>query len=284
MNSGLIKSNTLHREVEQLKLNFKKNNDAIPETYLAAEMISNTFDELITKNIEFKNASDWQYASTLMIFGSYQSWMNAYIMTCVGYYDIGLMSLRRSIEYVCYLSKIYQSDKRARIWMGKWDDNDNRKKFANKFSIPSKYFSQKYSHLMELLVMHDYASDFGVHGNFEVLTTKYKKDEKTGQLIFSFVSVRDNIELPIGMMLMAGYRILQSIISVLKDYINNYAEFSGFFDNLSKAVHQARLKSVQREYKGLVPREILDAINSDNREAFEDYFRKLKEKFSNRSI
>jgi hypothetical protein len=43
MNSNLIKSHTLYREVNLIKENFKKVNNALPDVYLAAEFINDHF-------------------------------------------------------------------------------------------------------------------------------------------------------------------------------------------------------------------------------------------------
>lgn len=280
MSADFIRDNSLYQQVDQLISNFKKVNDKSPEINLAAEMVNKVFQQLITKELEFRGEPNWLYASFLMVFGSYQSWSNSYIMTCAGFHDIGLMALRRAIEFVCYLSKVYKSDERAEIWMSKWSEIEKRKKFLNKFSIPTKYFTPKYAHLKDLLVWHDYASDFGIHGNYEVLADKYQQVANSNEVVFSLQSIREDIYLPIGVILLTGYRILQSIIKVLKDFIKDYDEFSSFFDKLSEMIRQARLKNAEIEYRGSIPRDILDTINSDDNSVFEENFKKLKEKYN----
>lgn len=271
---------TFYQEVNQIKLNFKKVNDKFPEIYLAAETINNVYQQLMKKELEFRTDPKWLQASFLMVFGSYQSWSNAYIMTCAGFPDIGLISLRRAIEFVCYLSKVKNSDKRAEIWMSKWDNKEKRKKFISKFSVPKKYFTSKYEHLRGLLVLHDYASDFGVHGNYEVLVDKFQKVKNSNDLVFSLQSLRGDIYLPIGVTLLAGYRMLQSIIKVLKDYIKNSEGFSSCFEGLSDMIRKARLKTAEIEFEGHIPRYILNVINKDNNSVIEEYFEILKEKYN----
>lgn len=138
MNSNLIKSHTLYREVNLIKENFKKVNNALPDVYLAAEFINDHFDQLIATSLKNDNPSDWQFASLLMVFGSHHSWIHAYINTSIGFSDLGWMSLRRSIEFVCYLSKVKDSNKRAKLWMSKGESLKNRKEFSNLFSVPKK--------------------------------------------------------------------------------------------------------------------------------------------------
>ena len=56
--------------------------------------------------------------------------------------------------------------------------------------MPKKYFNEKYSYLKTLLVLHDYASDYGKHANFEVLMNKYDVDEGKQKYIVSFQDIK----------------------------------------------------------------------------------------------
>lgn len=275
MNSNLIISYTLYREVNLIKENFKKVSDALPDVYLAAEFINDHFDQLITISFKNDNPSDWQFASLLMVFGSHHSWIHSYINTSIGFSDLGWMSLRRSIEFVCYLSKIKNSDKRAKLWMSKGESLKNRKEFSNVFSVPRKYFNEKYSYLKTLLVLHDYASDYGTHANFEVLMNKYDVDEEKQKYIVSFQDIKKNIDTSLGMVLLSGYRILQCIIRILETEIHNYKVFSKNFENASESIRKARLKIADREFNGNIPVEVAKNINSDNEDAIEEKYQVL---------
>jgi hypothetical protein len=277
MNSNLIKSHTLYHEVNLIKENFKKVNDELPDVYLAAEFINDQFDQLITTSLKNDNPSDWQFASLLMVFGSHHSWIHSYINTSIGFSDLGWMSLRRSIEFVCYLAKIKNSDKRAKLWMSKGESLKNRKEFSNVFSIPKKYFNEKYSHLKSLLVLHDYASDYGTHANFEVLMNKYDVDKINQNYIISFQDIKKNIDTSLGMVLLSGYRILQDIITVLETEIQNSKVFLKNFENASESVRKARLKIAEREFCGNIPIEVIKNINSDNKDAIEEKYQVLKD-------
>ena len=225
------------------------------------------------------NPSDWQFASLLMVFGSHHSWIHSYINTSIGFSDLGWMSLRRSIEFVCYLSKIKDSNKRAKLWMSKGENLKNRKEFSNVFSVPKKYFNDKYSYLRALLVLHDYASDYGTHANFEVLMNKYDVDEGNQKYIVSFQDIKMNIDTSLGMVLLSGYRILQSIIRILESEIHNSNLFLKSFENASESIRKARLRIAEHEFNGNIPVEIVKIINSDNEEAIEEKYQVLKDSY-----
>ena len=69
MNSNLIRTQTLFREVHLIRENFQKINDALPDVYLAAEFLNDHFDQLITTSLRNENPSDWQFAALMMVFG-----------------------------------------------------------------------------------------------------------------------------------------------------------------------------------------------------------------------
>ncbi len=280
MGTDSLNGNTLYREVERIDLNFKKFNDEFTEFNFAAEMINVIFRELIGKSIKVGTEPKWLYASSLMVFGSYQSWIIAYIMTCSGFHDIGLMSLRRAIEFVCYLSKVYKSDERAEIWMSKWNDVKKKKKFSSIFSIPQNYFTDEYEYLNELIALHDYASDFGVHGNYEVLADKCQQVKNSNEIVFTLQSFRKDIYSPVSMVLLSGYRILQSIEKRLKNNIENHDKISALFKELSKMIQKAKIKFAEIDFRGFIPREIWDAILSDDNTGLDSHFKSLKEKYS----
>jgi len=215
-----------------------------------------------------------------MMFGSYQSWMNSYIMTATGFNDIGLMSLRRAIEFICYLTKIYNDDERATLWIEKGRDVRKRKQFSNIFSVPQKYFSEKYKHLHHLLVLHDYASDYGSHANFEVLIDKYKSSKDSDNILVSLQSFREDISQTLGMTVLAANKILQSITGILKEKIHDFRKFEQNLEALKSQIKLLRKTFAENEFKGNIPREIAISIQEDSNVAYDEYFKRLTEQYN----
>jgi len=255
--------NSFYREVELMRSNFEKVNKGLPETYIAAETLRDLFEELIGKRLNLNTAVEWEYSSSLMLFGAFQSWVVSYLMTSVGFHDISLMSLRRAIEYTCYLAKIQSSNERAKFWLDKFDSQKTRKIFTSKFSVPEKYLTDKYIHLKHLLILYDYTSDFGTHGNFEVLVSKMRDDADNKRRFFILQDVDTSVSVSLGMILLLGYRILQSALFVLKQNIQDVEEFEKRIAPLSSMIKTARLKSANSEHDGNAPKDLLDAINED---------------------
>lgn len=282
MERNQLLTHTLFKEVELIQSNFQKTNANLPEIYQAAEFINSVFDRLITQSLVPEEGSRWQRCAFFMVFGSYQSWINSYIMTATGFNDIGLMSLRRAIEVVCYLAKIYNDDERAALWIEKGKDISKRKQFSNIFSVPQKYFSDKYKHLHHLLVLHDYASDYGSHGNFEVLIDKYKGSKDSGNVIVSLQSLREDISPTLGMIVLAAYKILQSITIVLKEKILDSEKFEQNFEALKYQIKLLRKTSAEKYFKGNIPHEIAISIQEDSNVAYDEYFRKLVESLTHK--
>lgn len=275
-----IFSNSIKKEIEKIESNFVLINNAWPEVYIAAESINSIFDQLITADLNFDKNQEWEYSSLLMVFGSYESWIISYIMTSSGFNDIGLMSLRRSIEYACYLSKINRSNERAILWTDKGKDIKIRKSFSSIFQIPHSYFNDKYSHLNHLLVLHDYCSDYGSHGNYETLVEKFKGDN--GKLVVSFQSLRNDLQNSVGFILVTGYAILKSIIITLKDNIRNYTIFDQKFDDLSSMIKKAKLELAKLEFGDNIPPSILKEISDDTNSALDIKYENLKNQYQNK--
>ncbi len=272
-----IFTNSINKEVEKIGKNFTLMNNAWPDVYIAAESINSIFDQLITTDLKFDGGQEWEYSSLLMVFGSYESWIISYIMTSSCFNDVGLMSLRRSLEYACYLSKINKSNERAKLWTEKWKDIKMRKSFSNIFQIPNKYFTNKYSHLHHLLVQYEHCSDYGSHGNYETLVEKFKSDN--GRLVVSFQSLRDNLQNSVGFILITGYTILKSIITTLKDNIRDYNIFDQKFDNLRSMIKKAKLELAKVEFGDNIPPSILKEISEDNNSALDTKYKSLRDKY-----
>jgi hypothetical protein len=275
MAGSQLSSNTFYRDIDVIKTNFEGANKAFPDTYMAAEALRSLFEQMIEKYLSFDARIKWQYASSLLMFGGFQSWMISYIMSSARFHDISLMSLRRAIEYSCYLAKVHNSDERATMWLDKFESLDLRKKFSNELSIPQSYFTEKYAHLRPLLILYDYTSDFGIHGNFEALVSKFKDDETGYKRMFSLQNVDDHVAVSLGVILLSGYRMLRSMSYVLKSQIQKSSEFELQANAITSMIRTARLRSANAEYKGNVPKEVLDSINSDDDSYVQETFKEI---------
>ena len=147
--------NSLFKHAEWVKRNFDASNSRFSKTNLAAEMINNLLDQLYSQEFQAGQEKLCDASVKMMLFGTYQSWTYAYVLTSSGLSDIGLTLLRRAIEFVCYIAKIHQSDERARIWKDQIQNEDLQKEFKRSFRIPDTFFREKYRELRPLLICHD---------------------------------------------------------------------------------------------------------------------------------
>lgn len=269
---------TLPFHIENLKNNFTLLTNNYPKLYLAAEQVTDLFDQLFTERIKINNGELWEYTSARMLFGAYSSWVYSFLMTASALNDIGLMILRRSIEFVCYISKIKNNDERAKLWINKSDNVKNRKQFSNMFSIPNKYLSEKYRHLVPLLVWFDYASDFGTHANFATLVTKWK-EENVNKFTMSFQDPSERIPLSSFSSVKVGSILIEILIKDLNNNLKNVDELHERTNTMKKIVKEAAIEVSESEYDGNVPFNILQAINSDDKQILEKQFNDLKQRY-----
>ena len=279
MTEHSVAANTFYQEVDRLKENFKKVNDACPATYLAAENLRSLWERVISRCLRFDGKVQWQYASSAMILGAFQSWVVSYIMTSGGFHDIGLMSMRRAIEFACYLAKVGKSDERAKLWLDKFESLDARKEFSSIFAIPRSYMNEKYAHLRPLLINYDYTSDFGTHGNFEVLAAKIQSEKKSSKIYLTLQDSGDNISISLGVVLLTGYRMILSILDSLRQTSEIPEEIENQRQSLTSMVHTARINSAILAHRGNPPKEILDAINTDDDSYVRETFAEMAAKY-----
>jgi len=267
---------TLYREAELIFNNFKTSNDQLNETYLAAEMVNGLFRDIIFEELVYPDPEPWQEASVLISFGAYQSWIMSYINACAGLSDISKMILRRAIEFACYLSKIKTNNERAQLWFKKSKDLKNRKQFSNIFTVPNKYFTEKYSHLRPLLVVHDRASEIAVHANFATLISKFQRDDSNQIVTLSIQDSNYTDMISIGMVLVAGYKLIETLIIVLKDEFENPDDVNEKFETLKEMIRRARLSIAELDYRGNIPSQILSDINTESNMDLKEQFEALK--------
>lgn len=277
--SDQIQNTSLPEHFRTIKRNFDSLIEQFPDFYLAAEQINDLFDQLFTERITIRNNELWEYASVRMLFGSYSSWTFSLLMTASGLNDIGLMALRRSIEFACYISKIKNSNKRAELWMSKSDNLDNRKQFNGVFSIPNAYFSYKYKHLSPLLIWYDYASDYGVHANYATLVEKWKNDNEVNDFKMSFHDSPERIPLSSFVTVQIGSFIIEVLIYDLNENLKDIDEFQKRIDVMKDIMRHARIEIAENEYDGHIPYEILKSINSEDSTAIDKYFKDLKSRY-----
>lgn len=279
--SNTMLNTTLPQHLEHAKNNLNSLIRKHPDLYLAAEQINDLFDQLFTERITINKGDLWEYASARMLFGAYSSWIYSFIMTATGLNDVGLMVLRRSIEFVCYISKIKNKNDRAELWINKSDSTKNRKQFNGIFSIPTAYFAPKYKHLRPLLVWFDYASDFGTHGNYAALVTKWK-EEKENKFTMSFHDSPERVPLSSGSSIKIGSLLIESIVIDLKGNLKNIEEIYERINTMKEIVKRAAIEVAESKYDGNIPLKILQSINNDDIGALEMHFDDLMKRYQSK--
>ncbi|MEX0780551.1 MAG: hypothetical protein WD491_10020 [Balneolales bacterium] len=273
---------TLFREAELICKNFSSVNDQLSETYQAAELINGLFRDIIYEEFAYQDPEPWQQASVLLTFGASQSWVMAYINSSAGLIDISKMILRRAIEFVCYLSKACQSNERAELWFKRSESLANKKEFTNIYNVPNCYFTDKYSHLRPLLVLHDQVSEVSVHANYETLLSKFTKDDTDHIDTISLHDVNDNKLASTDLILITGYKILGSALSTVIENLGNQSRINTTFTSLRDKVRKARVSLAELDYTGNIPQATLDDINNDTGEGLKQSFDSLIARYHRR--
>ncbi len=274
--TSMINKGTLSGHVDMLKKNFESFSVSFPNTYLAAEYLNDLFDQLFSSQVSVHQGRLWEDESIKMLFGSFISWIQAFLMTSTGLGDLGLMALRRSIEYACYIAKIKDSDDRATLWLTRNDSQETRKKFNGQFGVPRTFFDDKYDHLRYLLVWHEHASDFGVHGNFANLVAKIRDEVKSPSIVMSLQDDPKHVPLSTGTALLAGYFIVEAITKDLHDLMNKPDEFSGHLEVFMNMLRDSRHEVAQYDLQGAVPLEVRKVINSGDFSGLNVLYEELK--------
>jgi len=253
---------SLTEYTETLESNIKQFKKSFPQSFLAAETVNNLFWQLYNEEIIPKPEITWQIVAHAMLFGSLTSWSHGFLMTAAGVDEHGWTSIRRSIEFACYIAKIRESDQRAELWINRRNSEEFAKKFTREFSIPKSFFSDKYAHLKDLLVLHDHASDFGVHGNSSMLAQKM--DENDPSIRLTVFNNSKDIPLSSTVMIVIGSFILEAIKSELKVLISNHSRIEEKFRILKNLVLSAKDETYKYEFEVRGEREVLETIRASS--------------------
>jgi hypothetical protein len=274
--SSPLQTSTLTDFVAALKKNFDLLPTSFQDLYLAAEQANDLFNQLFTERVVVQKGELWEHETQKMLFGTYLSWVQGFVMTAAGLADLGLVAVRRAIEFTCYISKIKNSNERADLWLSRNQDRETRKKFNGVFGIPRSYFEDNYAHLRHLLVWHDLASDFGAHGNFAALVTKTKDSKNSPALVMSFQDDPSKVPLYTGTTLLMGFLIMEAILIDLRQLTKDPDEFRKRVETFKEMLRKARIEVAQYEFGGNVSVEILKSINSGDVSGLHSYYEELK--------
>jgi hypothetical protein len=272
-----LQTSTIQNYVENIQTNYFGVMRRFPQLQMAAETLNDLFDQLFTQRVVPKSDELWQQESLRLLFGVFSSWLHSFVMSSTGLGEHGLTSIRRSIEFTCYISKIKESNERAQLWVERRDNIDNKRKFALQFGIPRAYFTDQYAHLKQLLVYYDHASDFGAHGNFATLATKWREGKQSFTM-----SIHDDpktVPVSTGVIVELGSTILKSLLIDLKPLITEHDQFFANVSAFGVMLKKAKLELAEYEYPNGISPEIRKAIDTPDETIFDDQFEELKKTF-----
>ena len=276
------RSITISEHVKTLSQCFNNTIEAFPKTYLAAEYINDIFDQLFTKSFQVNECFLWEIAVSNMLFGLHLSWFESFYLKASGKQDVGLMIERKAIEFACYISKVSNDNRRAKLWYNHLNDIEDKKSFANEFSIPCCYLSNKYAHLRPLLVHYDFSSDYGTHANFNSLITKYAQNGDD-VLSMSFLDLPELVPSGCIATLRIGSFLLDSLLNVLKNKINDFENFQEKVRKKDELVKNAQIE-VYEELSDHKPNPtIVKEILEGNIDGISHLFEKIKSKCEERN-
>jgi len=277
MNSMHINT-SLYQHIDAIKTNSEALLRNFPELHLAIESVSDLFDQLFVEQFQ-QNGEPWSSSVHKMIFASHSSWLQGIIMSSAGFNETGLICVRRAIEYVCYSAKINNSNEKNIIWLDRGLNKNSDKLFSSKFSIPTKYFTPKYSSLKALLVWHDFASTFGAHGNFSTIVGKWDSATRD-RLRMSFHDNPEGIPLSTGVAVRIGSFIVKAYYEIFTLYLKDAATFKNNYDVSLDVINKARISVSKFSSHGNISLEEVTAINSNEDPLIEEMYQKLVEKYN----
>lgn len=280
MEKNNIFENSIYKHIYTIRKNFDAVNIRFSKVHLAAEMLCNLLDQLFSKEYKADHDKLSDLCVKMMLFGVYHSWTYSYILTSAAISDIGLISLRRAIEFTCYIAKTHKSDDRAKIWRDQTSDSETQKKFKSIYNVPQAYLNDKYHHLRELLVCHDVISTTATHANFDMISPKWVASKDDLELNMSFQDRATDIPLMVGSTLTAGNVILESLIAILNDSLFYSEVFKVSLNSLRIMFREARVELANYKYKNNLPNELIDMIQNDIKTGnMDEYFKSLKSKY-----
>jgi hypothetical protein len=273
-----IQTSTLTHYLDVVTKNFNAIRESFPKLYLSAEVLNDLFDQLFTKRV-VPNEELWQQESLEMLFGCFSSWSHAFVMTAAGLGEHGMTSLRRAIEFVCYIAKVRGSDERAALWIERRENKENKRHFSSQFSIPRCYFTSDYAHLKPLLVWHNHTSDFGAHGNFATLVTK-RRDNSSGSLLMSLQDDPKGVPLSTGVCVQMGSFILDALMVDLQPLIKDNEEFQSRVSVFREMLKKAKAEIAKYEYKDQITPEIFKGFIEYDSSSLDEEYDKLRKEYT----
>lgn len=265
--------------IKNNQINFNALSDSFPKLLEAAECINDLFDQLYAERFQHDNQVLWQFSTAKMLFGIHSCWINYFIQSAQGYNDIGIMIGRRAIEYTCFISKIKGRDSLAKLWNEKTINKEKLSSFNNKFTVPQKYFTPKYSHLKPLLVFHNYASEFGVHGNHASLVTKFRGAEYRNKILMSFQDSPEGIPHSTITSVQIGSYILDALLIDLEENIRDLNEFRTIVDGKNSIVDFAVNEVVKFTDENLDP-ELAEKLKDIEPGKIDELFNELRDSYN----
>lgn len=262
---------TLNKFAEDMQTNFKAFNEAFPKLYNGAEVINQGLEMLLSEIDKNEDRFLVNFLSK-MLFGTHLAWMNSYVLTSAGYKTTGLVEVRRAIEFCCYAAKIRDNKKRANLWADQRINKSAQREFSLQCSIPECYKAEKYKFLWPLILIHEEASYYGAHGNFESIIYNYT--ESHGKTIFHYQMNKEYVPNSVGAIIIIGLRLLQAYNYIFqKDtYFKKYSKFNDVLEFIENEVEKARIQLAYREYNGTIPKRIIKNIKTDNKEEVNKLF------------
>jgi hypothetical protein len=274
------KSISFEEHINSNNENFEILTKEFPKITIASEYINDVFDQIFGDRFQHDNEILWQYSTAKMLFGIHYCWLNYFIQTAQGYNDIGLMVGRRAIEYSCYISKIRGKENMATLWNEKTVDKTKLSKFSSKFSVPQKYFSPKYEHLKPLLVFHNYASEFGVHGNHATLVSKLRHVEFKNKISMSFQDNPKGIPSSCTVAIQIGSFIIDALMHDLKDNIRDYEEFKNKLSIKKQIVRDAIIQGIEFNDGKDISYDLVKKINNEDMSEINKLYDELKKEYN----
>lgn len=207
----MYQSFTLSDFAEKSRANFDRFRTSFPDTFLAGESQNRLFNLLAEHLVIPKAGELWQEEIPAMLFGCSSSWAHSFTATATGLDEHGTTSIRRLIEFTCYIAKITRSKEKAKLWLNRRESKEDRLRFASQFAIRKSFLSEKYLHLRNLLVYYDHASDFATHANLTMLASKTL--DLNGALGFSVFDDPEDVPVSVGERLRSHHGYLSPCFS-----------------------------------------------------------------------
>lgn len=249
-------------------------NNNFKETTTTSEMIACTMLDIYMKEVP-KTAHP---SILFLVFEIYDSWAYSYILSACGKSDVAHMTLRRSIESICYLAKIVKSSKRAEIWMHQTENTNTQLKFKSLFRIPDAYAGSSYKHLRSLIYIYDFLSTMGIHANFELVSQKWIPDEGFKKLTMSSTDQEDEIPFASLYTLVTGFALLQSLRMIISKWLKQPKEFDMSLSKIGQLLRASKIEVLNHAYKGNIPLHVRQNAMKHDIGSFEKEFETLIKK------